>query len=70
MDNNFIEVRRRLAEIRECVDKASDDEAAHVREKDLWAFVLEAISNGCPNPVALAYEALGSREIKFSRWFA
>lgn len=56
---------RRIKRIR------ADDETAHMDEDDLHVEVLEAIAAGeCADPVALAREALKSREIDFARWCA
>lgn len=48
-----------------------DDAVAHDMEDDLFADVLRAIAGGqCADPSALAYAALASLDIGFSRWCA
>jgi hypothetical protein len=62
------EVKARVEEIR---NMAGDDEAAHGMEDKLHQDVLRAIANReCPNPARLAYRALETKEIDFSRWCA
>ena len=48
----------------------SDDEAAHVKEDELYVDVLRAISEGVEDAPQLAFEALQTLEISFSRWCA
>jgi hypothetical protein len=48
-----------------------DDERAHVLEKELWFEVLKHIAEDRGADLAdFAREALKSKEIEFSRWFA
>lgn len=61
------EVRRRLDEIEAAKD---DDEVAHELEDQLYRDVLDAIANGADNAHLLAWWALSSRDIEFSRWHA
>lgn len=49
---------------------ASDDEAAHSKEDDLYCDVLEAIKSGHETPSSLASAALKSKELEFDRWCA
>ena len=60
------EVKRRLAKIKFEAEEIDDDEAAHSEERDLWELVLIHLSASSD----IAKEALKSRDIEFSRWFA
>lgn len=61
-------VRNAVQHIR---DIASDDEAAHGAEDELYRHVLEAIAGGwCEDPAECAREALETRNIEFERWCA
>jgi hypothetical protein len=48
-----------------------DDEAAHVLEDELRAWVLKAIASGrCDDPKGCCEEALRTETFKFARWCA
>jgi hypothetical protein len=47
-----------------------DDESAHGMEDSLWEDVLKSIAHGAKNARELATEALKTKNIKFSRWYA
>lgn len=62
------DVRKEVAQIKY---RAGDDEAAHSMEDKLHQDVLLAIAEGrCADPAACAREALATRSIEFSRWYA
>lgn len=49
---------------------AGDEEAAHLREDELWADVLVAIANGADDAMSLAQAALRTKAMAFQRWCA
>lgn len=69
MGINVDEIRKRVAEIAKIGER--DDESAHVEEARLYEDVLDAIANGaCDDPAACSAEALKTRDLDFSRWYA
>lgn len=61
------EVRRRVGEVAAAA-KDENDELAHVREDELWYDVLKAIATRMAgDPVAIAIEALSTKNIGFNR---
>jgi hypothetical protein len=59
------------AEVRRIASMASDPEAAHSIEDDLYVRVLEAIvAWGCDHDAALAAAALKTQDFNFARWCA
>lgn len=61
------EINKRLREIKKYANRG-DRESAHIEEDRLHEDVLKAISNGSPNPAALAKAALRSKKLDFERW--
>lgn len=71
MTKKLIDLEYIKAEVSEIKIISGDNEAAHESEDVLWMEVLEAIADGtCPDPKACAAEALKTRDIKFTRWYA
>jgi hypothetical protein len=58
------------AAVKAIAEAADDPENAHGREDGLWLTVLEAIAGGAPEAAELASEALKTKKIEFSRWYA
>ena len=66
---NIADVTRAVATIADI--GSGDPEAAHSREDDLYESVLRAIADGlATDPVAMAKEALKTKDIEFPRWCA
>ena len=48
----------------------ADYEDMHIEEDDMYEDVLRAIAEGNPYSKLLAREALKSKNVKFTRWYA
>ncbi|WP_283581037.1 hypothetical protein [Limosilactobacillus reuteri] len=48
----------------------ADYEDMHIEEDDMYEDVLRAIADGDPHSKLLAREALKSKNVKFTRWYA
>lgn len=48
----------------------ADYEDMHIEEDDMYEDVLRAIAEGDPHSKLLAREALKSKNVKFTRWYA
>lgn len=64
------EVRARVEDIRDAAMNLRDDEAAHLREDDLWRDVLRAVADGAADPAGLARAALATLDLEFGRYCA
>ncbi len=60
------DVKSRVEEI----ERKGDVGMQHAAEDQLHSDVLQAIADGAPNGAELAAEALKTRDLDFSRWYA
>lgn len=64
-------VRKNVEKLRKAAEKRLDYEQLHEAEDALWGTVLKAIASGsCEDPIACAFEALKTEDIKFGRYCA
>lgn len=61
------EIKKRISEI---AALASDPEAAHGNEDELYADTLKAIADGADNAAELAAAALKCLDLTLDRWYA
>ena len=67
----MISIEEAKREVERIKDIASDDEAAHGAEDDLWERALRTIADGrADDPQHLALVALETKKIDFQRWCA
>jgi len=66
------DAQERLRQIRAMIRDHDDNEEAHALEAALFVDTLKAIASGMDRDAAaeMAAEALKSRDIEFTRWFA
>ncbi|MBD0888705.1 hypothetical protein GRI01_00410 [Lactobacillus gasseri] len=66
-----MEIKDVIDGVKEIKEEQSDPEVAHLLEDNLYEQVLNEIAFGkCSNSKKIAKEALKTKDIPFSRWYA